>query len=128
MHIFDMAREAHAAFRLLQSGRNLGKVVLRVGLQHSGATMGVVDFDHLSVQLARHTDMAVRALDTTALGRAYELLERLCQQYVQEALRTVAGASLPQWHHRLLQKWCETQAPPLQPTNRISWLSSAFFR
>ena len=54
-HVFDMAREAQTAFRLLQSGRNLGKVILRVGLQHTSAALEI-DFADLCRRLKEHTE------------------------------------------------------------------------
>ena len=121
LHCFDLARDAHAAFRLLQSGRNLGKVVLRVALQRTGAGRGT-DFARLTARLAAHTDASVHALDAAALGRAYDFLEQLCQQYVRAAAVAVRGRPVPRGHHRLLVSWCEAQPvsssearPPLTP-------------
>lgn len=47
------------------------------------------------------------------LVHAYRLLERLCQQYVQDALQSVRQASVPLWHHKLLYAWCAKQATVL---------------
>ena len=114
IHSFDLAREAQAAFRLLQSGRNLGKVVLRVGLQHSSPSLGV-SFGTLSSQLLQYTDASVRQLAAVELGQAYALLERLCQQYVQAALQALQGQAVPRWHHQLLLNWFKEQPPPPKP-------------
>ena len=114
VHGFDLAREAQAAFRLLQSGRNLGKVVLRVGLQHSSPSLGV-SFGALSSQLLQYTDASVRQLVAVELGQAYALLERLCQQYVQTALHALQGQAVPRWHHQLLLNWFKEQPPPPEP-------------
>ena len=114
LHTFDLVREAQAAFRLLQSGRNLGKVVLRVGLQHTGQSLGV-SFDALSSRLLEHTEASVRAHDAVQLGAAYALLERLCQQHVQAALQALQGQAVPRWHHQLLLEWCKAQPPPPEP-------------
>ena len=114
LHAFDLVREAQAAFRLLQSGRNLGKVVLRVGIQHTSQNLGV-SFDALSSQLLQHTEASFRAHDATQLSAAYALLERLCQQYVQAALRELQGQAVPRWHHQLLLNWCKAQPPPPEP-------------
>jgi len=114
IHSFDLAREAQAAFRLLQSGRNLGKVVLRVCLQHSSPSLGV-SFGTLSSQLLQYTDASVRQLAAVELGHAYALLERLCQQYVQAALQALQGQAVPRWHHQLLLNWFKEQPPPPEP-------------
>ena len=111
---FDLAREWEAAFRLLQSGRNLGKVVLRVCLQHSSPSLGV-SFGTLSSQLLQYTDASVRQLAALELGQAYALLERLCQQYVQAALQALQGQAVPRWHHQLLLNWFKEQPPPPEP-------------
>jgi hypothetical protein len=107
-------REAQAAFRLLQSGRNLGKVVLRVGLQHTSRRLGV-NFDALSSRLLEYTEASLQAHDAVQLGAAYALLERLCQQYVQAALQALQGQAVPCWHHQLLLNWCKAQPLPPEP-------------
>ena len=111
---FDLQREAQAAFRLLQSGHNLGKVVLRVGHQHTSRSVGVI-FDALSSRLQEHVEASARAHDAVQLGAAYALLERLCQQYVQAALQALQGQAVPRWHHQLLLDWCKAQPPPPEP-------------
>jgi hypothetical protein len=114
LHAFDLVREAQAAFRLLQSGRNLGKVVLRVGLQHTSRRLGV-NFDALSSRLLEYTEASLQAHDAVQLGAAYALLERLCQQYVQAALQALQGQAVPCWHHQLLLNWCKAQPLPPEP-------------
>eukprot|EP00964_Phaeocystis_antarctica_P126194 scaffold89924_cov93-Phaeocystis_antarctica.AAC.1 len=114
LHAFDLVREAQAAFRLLQSGRNLGKVVLRVGIQHTNRRLGM-NFDALSSRLLEHTEASVRTHDAVQLGAAYALLERLCQQYVQAALQELQGQAVPRWRHQLLLNWCKSQPPPPEP-------------
>jgi NADPH:quinone reductase-like Zn-dependent oxidoreductase len=114
LHAFDLVREAQAAFRLLQSGRNLGKVVLRVGLQHTSRSLGV-NFDALSSRLLEYTEASLQAHDAVQLGAAYALLERLCQQYVQAALQALQAQAVPCWHHQLLLNWCKAQPLPPEP-------------
>ena len=111
LHVFDLVREAQAAFRLLQSGRNLGKVVLRVGHQHTSWGLGV-DFNALSSRLLEHVEASIRAHDAVQLGAAYALLEQLCKQHVQAALQALHGQAVPRWHHQLLLDWCKAQPPP----------------
>ena len=42
MHAFELTRQWEAAFRLLQSGRNIGKVVVRVSISSGASGAGMV--------------------------------------------------------------------------------------
>ena len=71
-----------------------------------------IDFDAIRQGLKEHTTRAAAELDSVALGRAYALLEQLCQQFSHDALQKVHQSKAPLWHHKLLLTWMAYQSVP----------------
>ena len=68
-----------------------------------------VDFGTIRDGLRAHTEQREAQLEMESLGRAYDLLEKLCQRYTREALREMGERAPPLWHHKLLQPWMINQ-------------------
>ena len=115
MQVFHLVGQVHSAFRMLQNGQNVGKVVVLVGTKHTASALDL-DLDALRTSLHNHTQRASDALDMAQLDEAYALLETLCQQHVSDAMQAVHDeTAIPKWHHRLLYSWCAKQSPPAGP-------------
>ena len=74
-----------------------------VALQASAAATLHVAFRSVVRSLDLYVSTAAAELNIPRLDAAYEALERVCLQYMQVAVCSLDAASLPAWHHQLLQ-------------------------
>ena len=90
-------------------------LVPRLVAPHDAQSAAVnIVFENMRQLLDAFTFRAMAELDMERLVPAYALLEAACQQYVHDAVCTVAQRStaVPVWHHKLLHAWCAKQPPP----------------
>jgi SAM-dependent methyltransferase len=69
----------------------------------------VLDFESLTSKLDEHLSQAAAAIDMAELAQAFALLDRLCTNYIRDAMRGLREASVPAWHHKLLYRWFAKQ-------------------
>ena len=77
-------------------------------------------FDNICRLLDEHVSRAVTELDMTALEEAYGMLERLCYQYMHDALEMLKQAEVPNWHHQLLCSWGALLPSPAPGSQRVT--------
>ena len=101
------------AFRLLMSGSAVGKVVVCVPPERQAAQVSV-QMQKIRADLEAHVASAAArdGPQTEQLVQACASLDKLCLQYIHDALEGLGGAVPPKWHHKLLREWCAQQPAP----------------
>ena len=102
---FDIVHRVQDAFRFLANGKNTGKVVLRMSCAHVAPALQL-GFGALRSRLDASAGAAAAAIDLDRLADALSLLDRLCRQFVREALKGLDPTTVVKWHHKLLLQWC----------------------
>ena len=86
--------------------RNTRSGVAFLGFADLRVELIALEKSRLRSRLDASAGAAAAAIDLDRLADALSLLDRLCRQFVREALKGLDPTTVVKWHHKLLLQWC----------------------